>query len=309
MKAISVSNLTKKYGDITAVNNITFDVEKNSFFAFLGKNGAGKSTTINIIATLLDMNEGDINVLGFKIGKDDKKIREKIGVVFQQSMLDGLLTVNENLKIRASFYGITDSDLKKRLAELDEFLEFSDFADQRYGNLSGGQKRKSDIARALLNWPEILILDEPTTGLDPKSRKDIWELINKLRVEKEITIFLTTHYMEEVLDASKVVVIDNGVILAQGSSEELRAKYSNDRVKIIPKNGLEKILQADNVDYYISNDTINIKLDSCFDGIEVVKKYEKHIEEFEILRGDMDDVFLNITGGKLVNQQWKYYYN
>jgi multidrug/hemolysin transport system ATP-binding protein len=303
MKAISVSNLTKKYGDITAVNNITFDVEKNSFFAFLGKNGAGKSTTINIIATLLDMNEGDINVLGFKIGKDDKKIREKIGVVFQQSMLDGLLTVNENLKIRASFYGITDSDLKKRLAELDEFLEFSDFADQRYGNLSGGQKRKSDIARALLNWPEILILDEPTTGLDPKSRKDIWELINKLRVEKEITIFLTTHYMEEVLDASKVVVIDNGVILAQGSSEELRAKYSNDRVKIIPKNGLEKILQADNVDYYISNDTINIKLDSCFDGIEVVKKYEKHIEEFEILRGDMDDVFLNITGGKLVNQQ------
>ena len=303
MKAISVSNLTKKYGDITAVNNITFDVEKNSFFAFLGKNGAGKSTTINIIATLLDMNEGDINVLGFKIGKDDKKIREKIGVVFQQSMLDGLLTVNENLKIRASFYGITDSDLKKRLAELYEFLEFSDFADQRYGNLSGGQKRKSDIARALLNWPEILILDEPTTGLDPKSRKDIWELINKLRVEKEITIFLTTHYMEEVLDASKVVVIDNGVILAQGSSEELRAKYSNDRVKIIPKNGLEKILQADNVDYYISNDTINIKLDSCFDGIEVVKKYEKHIEEFEILRGDMDDVFLNITGGKLVNQQ------
>jgi len=303
MKAISVSNLTKNYGDITAVNNITFDVEKNSFFAFLGKNGAGKSTTINIIATLLDMNEGDINVLGFKIGKDDKKIREKIGVVFQQSMLDGLLTVNENLKIRASFYGITDSDLKKRLAELDEFLEFSDFADQRYGNLSGGQKRKSDIARALLNWPEILILDEPTTGLDPKSRKDIWELINKLRVEKEITIFLTTHYMEEVLDASKVVVIDNGVILAQGSSEELRAKYSNDRVKIIPKNGLEKILQADNVDYYISNDTINIKLDSCFDGIEVVKKYEKHIEEFEILRGDMDDVFLNITGGKLVNQQ------
>jgi multidrug/hemolysin transport system ATP-binding protein len=162
-----------------------------------------------------------------------------------------------------------------------------------------GKKRKADIARALLNWPEILILDEPTTGLDPKSRKDIWTLISKLRHEKEITIFLTTHYMEEVVDANKVVVIDNGVILAEGSSEELRIKYSFDRVKIIPKNGLIEILKKDNVDYYMFNDLIHIKLDSCFDGLGIIEKYREHISEFEILRGDMDDVFLNITGRKL----------
>lgn len=176
------------------------------------------------------------------------------------------------------------------------------FTDQRYGELSGGQRRKADIARALINWPEILILDEPTTGLDPKSRKDIWKLIDKLRKEKEITIFLTTHYMEEVLDANKVVIIDEGKIVAEGSSEELRLKYSNDRIKIIPSNNLEKILKEDKVNYYVVNDTINIILDNCFEGIDLVEKYKKHIKEFEILRGDMDDVFLNINGRKLVNE-------
>ena len=175
-------------------------------------------------------------------------------------------------------------------------------SNQRYGTLSGGQKRKADIARALLNWPQILILDEPTTGLDPKSRKDIWTLIGRLRVEKEITIFLTTHYMEEAIDANKVVIIDEGVIVAMGSSEELRLKYSNDRIKIIPHNGFEKVLKKDNVKYYLVNDTINIVIDSCFSGIPFIEKYKEYIKEFEILRGDMDDVFLNITGKKLVSE-------
>lgn len=300
MNAIEVKNLVKNYGEIKAVKKINFTVEKNSFFAFLGPNGAGKSTTINIVATLLDKNEGEIRVLGYEIGKDDSKIRNKIGVVFQNSMLDDLLTVKENLIVRASFYNIGKIELLQRVDEINEFLEIKSFISQRYGELSGGQRRKADIARALINWPEILILDEPTTGLDPKSRKDIWKLINKLRQEKEITIFLTTHYMEEVLDANKVVIIDEGVIVAEGSSEELRTKYSNDRVKIIPNNDLEKVLKEDKVEYYIVNDTINIILDNCFKGLDLVEKYKKHIREFEILRGDMDDVFLNITGRKLV---------
>ena len=302
MIAIEVKNLIKNYGEIEAVKNINFTVEKDSFFAFLGPNGAGKSTTINIIATLLQQNSGEVTVLDNLIGKDDSKIRNKIGVVFQNSMLDDLLTVKENLVVRASFYNIDKSSLYKRIEEINEYLEINSFVNQRYGEISGGQRRKADIARALINWPEILILDEPTTGLDPKSRKDIWRLIDKLRKEKEITIFLTTHYMEEVLDANKVVIIDEGIIVAEGSSEELRLKYSNDRVKIIPNNNLEKVLKEDKVDYYIVNDTINIILDDCFKGIDLVEKYKEHIREFEILRGDMDDVFLNITGRKLVNE-------
>lgn len=298
-KAIIVKNLTKSYDGLEAVKNISFEVEKDSFFAFLGPNGAGKSTTINIISTLLGKNDGSVHILGNEIGIDDNKIRNKIGVVFQNSMLDKFLTVKENLRIRASFYNLSKEIFAKRIEEISEYLNIMPYFNQRYGELSGGQKRKADIARALLNWPEILILDEPTTGLDPKSRKDIWTLISKLRDEKEITIFLTTHYMEEVIDANKIVVIDNGIILAEGSSEELRIQYSSDRIKIIPKNGLTKVLDKDNVDYYIVNDTINIKLESSFEGIPIIEKYKKHIKEFEILRGDMDDVFLNITGRKL----------
>ncbi|MCF6184003.1 MAG: ABC transporter ATP-binding protein [Bacteroidales bacterium] len=302
MNAITVKNLFKTYDNIEAVKGISFTVEKDSFFAFLGPNGAGKSTTINIIATLLDFNEGDIDVLGNKLGKDDSVIRRNIGVVFQSSMLDDLLTVKENLEVRGSFYGISKIEVFNRINEINEYVEILPFVDQRYGTLSGGQRRKADIARALLNWPELLILDEPTTGLDPKSRKDIWQLINKLRIEKEITIFLTTHYMEEAIDANKVVIIDEGKIVAQGSSEELRLKYSNDRIKIIPNNSFIEILKKDKVDYYVVNETINIVLNSCFEGLPFVEKYKEYIKEFEILRGDMDDVFLNITGKKLVSE-------
>ena len=299
MKSIEVHNLVKNYENVEAVKGISFDVDKDTFFAFLGPNGAGKSTTINIISTLLGQNSGTVKVLGYELGVDDDKIRNKIGVVFQAKMLDDLLTVRENLLIRASFYNIDKTVFYTRMDEINEYLEVLPFFDQRYGNLSGGQKRKADIARALLHWPEILILDEPTTGLDPKSRKDIWKLISKLRDEKEITIFLTTHYMEEVIDANKVVVIDDGKIVAMGSSEQLRLDYSSDRVKIIPKAGLEKRLQKDGVKYYLMNDTINIELDSCFDGLDLIETYKADISEFEILRGDMDDVFVNITGRKL----------
>ncbi len=302
MDVIKVENLKKSYGDLVAVKDISFTVKKNSFFAFLGPNGAGKSTTINILATLLEKNSGTVKILDYELGKDDSLIRSKIGIVFQNSMLDDLLTVKENLIVRAAFYQIKKKALLKRLDEINEILEIASFLDQRYGQLSGGQRRKADIVRALINRPEILILDEPTTGLDPQSRKDIWKLIEKLRENSELTIFLTTHYMEEVLDASKVVVIDHGKIVATGSSEELRMKYSSDRLKIIPTKNLEKVLKQDKVKYYLVNDTVNILLDNCFKGIDLVEKYKKDILEFEILRGDMDDVFLNITGRKLVSE-------
>jgi multidrug/hemolysin transport system ATP-binding protein len=296
---IEVNNLVKRYDNVLAVNNISFTVEENSFFAFLGPNGAGKSTTINIIATLLSYDKGEVKILGMTLGKDDEKIRENVGVVFQQNMLDNLLTVYENLRVRASFYGLDKVMLDKRLEEIGAYLDLKDFLYRRYGQLSGGQRRKADIARALLHWPKLLMLDEPTTGLDPKSRKDIWALINRLRQEKNITIFLTTHYMEEVKDANKIVVIDHGKIKAIGSSEQLRSKYSYDRVKILPKNGLKEALKKAKVDYYELNNSVNVKVESCFDGIFIVEQFKDFIAEFEIIRGDMDDVFLNITGHHL----------
>lgn len=297
--AIEVVGLVKEYESVIAVKDINFTVNKDSFFAFLGPNGAGKSTTINIISTLLSKNKGTVKVFGYEVGIDDDQIRKRIGVVFQQSMLDDLLTVRENLLVRASFYNLDKHAFETRLTELKEYIDIDTFLDQPYGKLSGGQRRKADIARALLHWPELLILDEPTTGLDPKSRKDIWNLISKLRHEKELTIFLTTHYMEEVVDANRVVVIDEGNIVAMGSSEELRMEFSSDRIKIIPKPGLQEQLDNDHIDYYLVNDTVNIDLDSCFDGLPFIETYKNWISEFEILRGDMDDVFVNITGRKL----------
>ena len=299
MKAIEVRNLVKNYEEVNAVKDISFDVEEDTFFAFLGPNGAGKSTTINIISTLLEKTDGNVKVFGKEVGVDDQKIRKEVGIVFQNSMLDKLLTVKENLQVRASFYGMSFQDLEKRLDAINNLLEIRPFYNQKYGKLSGGQQRKADIARALLNWPKLLILDEPTTGLDPKSRKDIWTLINRLRTEENVTIFLTTHYMEEVIDANYVVVIDNGEIVAHGTSEDLRVRYSNDRIKIIPNNGLEEVLKKDNITYYFSNEVININLESSFDGIQIVQKYTEYIKDFEILRGSMDDVFVNITGREL----------
>lgn len=300
MKAIKVTNLDKYYDDIHAVKKISFEVEKDTFFAFLGPNGAGKTTTIRIISTLIEKNGGEVEIFGLKLDKDNQEIKKKIGVVFQNNMLDKLLTVKENLEIRASFYGYSKKDLEKRLAEIDQYIHFSDFINQKYKLLSGGQRRKADIARALLNWPSLLILDEPTTGLDPKSRKEIWNLIHKLKDEKNMTIFLTTHYMEEAKDANQVIIIDQGEIIAQGSSEELRKKYSSNRLKIISENNdLFTQLKADKIPYKIINGLAVITLDKCFDGIELVKKYKPFIKDFEIIRGDMDDVFVNITGRKI----------
>lgn len=289
----------KTYNGVDAVKNISFDVDRNSFFALLGPNGAGKSTTINMLATLLEYDSGSVSLNGCALGSEDHAIRQKLGIVFQNSMLDNMLTVRENLQIRGAFYGIRSRDLDQRIGEINELLEILPFFNQKYGTLSGGQRRKADIARALLNWPEILILDEPTTGLDPGSRKDIWELIHRLRTEKEITIFLTTHYMEEAQDANKIVVMDQGKIIACGSSEDLRKKYATDRIKILPRKGLGERLSYDSVDYENHHDKLVISLSDCFEGVEIVKRYRELIDGFEILRGHMDDVFINITGRKL----------
>lgn len=227
---ITVSHLAKSYGEVKAVKDISFCVAEGSLFAFLGPNGAGKSTTINSICTFLKPDSGDVRVNGYRLGEQDDEIRNSIGVVFQEGLLDGLLTVEENLFLRGSFYKMGRQELKEAVRRVVQITELEDFVKRPYARLSGGQRRRADIARALLNTPRILFLDEPTTGLDPQTRKNVWHTIKKLQREQGMTVFLTTHYMEEAEEADYVVVVDNGEIAAKGTPFELKEQYAKDRL-------------------------------------------------------------------------------
>jgi multidrug/hemolysin transport system ATP-binding protein len=302
MNVIEVKDFTKKYGNFVAVDNISFEVEKGSFFSFLGPNGAGKSTTINTICTLYKKNSGTIKVAGFELGKQDDEIRNKIGVVFQESILDDLLTVRENIKLRAEFYNIKGSNFENQLNKISKIIKIDEFLDKRYGTLSGGQKRRADIARALINEPEILFLDEPTTGLDPQTRINVWNTLKSLQKEKGITIFLTTHYMEEAAGSDKVIVIDNGKIIASDTPDNLRIKYSIDLLKIIPKNKetlIEKLTKNLKIDYTIKNDTFIIPVKHSMEALGILNNISDNIEAYEVIRGNMDDVFISLIGKEI----------
>jgi multidrug/hemolysin transport system ATP-binding protein len=276
---IEVDNLVKNYGNVKAVNSISFAVEKGSLFSFLGTNGAGKSTTISVLTTLLNKTSGRVSVGGFDIEKDAEKIRNLIGIVFQDSILDKDLTVYENLRVRASLY----TDIKNTAEAANRAIKLTgiDYENRRYKALSGGQRRRADIARALVHTPEILFLDEPTTGLDPKTRKDIWDLIRNLQKEHGTTVFLTTHYMEEAAESDNIVVIEKGEIRAEGTPVSLKEKYCTDKLKVLMKNG-EKIHRD------IARTT---------EAIPFIIENKDEIENIEIINGTLDDVFLNLTGG------------
>lgn len=293
---IEVKNFTKKYDKFKAVDNISFDVKKGCLFSFLGPNGAGKSTTINTLITFLEKNSGDINIAGYTLGKDNEKIREKIGVVFQESLLDDLLTVRENLETRGHFY--KNNNIDKKINEVSKIMQLTEFINKPYGKLSGGQKRRVDVARALLNEPEILFLDEPTTGLDPQTRKIVWEQIKKLQDEKNITVFLSTHYMEEASESDMVAIIDHGKIVAYNTPEQLRLKYSSDILKLIPYD-IKEFKKIVKEECKFRNDVCIISVKSSMDALSIIEKYKEYIESFEVIRGTMDDVFINITGHEI----------
>lgn len=293
---IEIRDLKKSYGDVQAVDGISFNVQEGSLFAFLGLNGAGKSTTINMLCSILKKDSGKIIVDGLDLDEHPEIVKGQIGVVFQNSTLDWVLTVKENLTVRAGFYGLRGKELKDRLDELIELLSLQDILKKPFGKLSGGQRRRVDIARGLINLPKILVLDEPTTGLDPQTRKKIWTLIDELRIKRKMTVFLTTHYMEEADKADRVVVIDKGRIVANDTPHNLKNTYSSDYIKIyMPKNEEFEKTAGDfkyNGEYY----RINIK--SSEEAIKFIEKHKKFMNDIEILKGDMDDVFLNITGKK-----------
>ncbi len=297
-KIIQVDNLVKSYGSVQAVKGISFEVEKGSLFAFLGTNGAGKSTTIDILSTLLSKDSGTIKINDYEVGKDDQKIRKDIGVVFQNGVLDNLLTIRENLMVRGSFYGMKKESLKERIKSASEITGCDEFLDRKYGKLSGGQKRRADIARALINQPKILFLDEPTTGLDPKTRQSIWNTIGKMQKKYDMTVFLTTHYMEEAANADTITIISNGSIISSGTPNELKEKYTYDVLKIYqPAEQIVEYLKKKKVKYTLEKDTLMIVIQSAAQAIDILAELKSSITSFEMIHGNLDDVFLNVTKG------------
>ena len=299
-KIIEVKNLVKNYNDVKAVRDISFSVNKGEFFAFLGVNGAGKSTTINILCTVLEKTSGKITIGGYDLDTQKNKIKNLIGIVFQNSVLDKQLTVKENLVSRASYYGYSKKEIKERIAELTKIFELEEILNRKYAKLSGGQRRRVDIARALINKPEILFLDEPTTGLDPMTRSKVWEIIHTLRRETGLTVFLTTHYMDETADCDNVVVIDSGEISANDSPNMLKMQYAhNNLIWYTEKSkSAENLLKSENLKFEYIADAYKIKLKNIETATQLIRKYDE-ISDYEVIKGNMDDVFLNVTGKRL----------
>ena len=300
---IEIKKLNKAFGEVKAVQDLSFCVKEGELFAFLGINGAGKSTTINIMCGQLSKDSGTIVIDGADLDRDVVSIKSKLGVVFQNSVLDAALSVYDNLQSRAALYGIVGSAFRDRLRELAELLEFQDLLKRPVGKLSGGQRRRIDIARALLHKPKILILDEPTTGLDPQTRKTLWNVVSQLRKQDRMTVFLTTHYMEEAAEADYVVILDSGKISAEGTPLELKNTYTGDFVTLygVDRQTVEKL----GVEYEQIRDAFRLSVPNTAAATELILHHPEVFSDYEITKGKMDDVFLAVTGKKLTGGEEK----
>jgi multidrug/hemolysin transport system ATP-binding protein len=298
---IEISHLSKSYGEIRAVQDLSFHVRKGEMFAFLGENGAGKSTTISILCGLLSKDAGTIRVGGADLDREAGRVKRELGVVFQNSVLDQALSVRDNLMSRAALYGITGGDFRRRLEELTELLSLEELLKRPVGRLSGGQRRRIDIARALLHRPGILVLDEPTTGLDPQTRKTVWQVAAKLREEEGMTIFVTTHYMEEAAEADYVVILDHGKIAAEGTPRALKNAYTGDFITLYGVSEEEvKILGVPGEMY---RGAWRILVPDTAAATQLVVSHPEIFRDYEITKGRMDDVFLAVTGKKLAEEE------
>ncbi|MCH5147881.1 MAG: ABC transporter ATP-binding protein [Clostridiales bacterium] len=298
--AVKIENLTKSYGEVRAVDGISFEVQRGSLFAFLGINGAGKSTTINIICSILKKDSGKVLVNGYDLDEQPFEIKRGTGIVFQTSVLDKELTVKQNLDLRTSFYSLSKSEKRENILNIIDLLELQPILNRTVRNLSGGQLRRVDIARAMVHKPKLLILDEPTTGLDPRTRQQVWALIDKIRTEAGMTVFLTTHYLEEADKASDVVIMDKGKIIAHGTPNELKNKYSSDSLYAYMQENseFEKALTEKYLtfSYIADRGAYRIKVKDTAEAKSLIKKFDKHLTDIELVKGNMDDVFLSVTG-------------
>ncbi len=295
---IEVRDLKKSYGKVEAVKGIDFTMKEGQLFAFLGPNGAGKSTTIHMLTTFLKPDAGSVVMGGYVLGEENDAIRRMIGVVFQDGYLDGQLSIEENLRVRASLYEMNATSVKAAVERVLELCELQDIRKRRYATLSGGQKRRCDIARALLQEPKLLFLDEPTTGLDPKTRSMIWNMIHRLQREKGVSVFLTTHYMEEAKDADEVVVLKQGLIQAKGTPAELKRMYARNHLRLYAQdnNRLKQRLDAMRCSYTSLGDGVDLPLSHTMDALPLLEQLSGLYEDFEVILGTMDDAFLAIIG-------------
>ena len=294
---IQINHLSKSFGNVKAVQDLSFHVKTGELFAFLGINGAGKSTTINIMCGQLSKDSGSVVINAHDLDKDMDFIKSELGVVFQSSVLDSALSVYDNLQSRAALYGITGREFKKRIDELAEILDFKDLLKRTVGRLSGGQRRRIDIARALFHKPKILILDEPTTGLDPQTRRILWNVISDFRKNENMTVFLTTHYMEEAAEADYVVIIDDGKISAEGTPLELKNIYTGDYITIYGEQ--EENIKKLGIEYEKIQNGYRLFVPNTGVATDLIIQNPQLFHDYEITKGKMDDVFLAVTGKTL----------
>ncbi len=301
--SIEVQNFTKKYGDFYAVNNISFTVEEGSVFAFLGPNGAGKSTTINTLCTIQEKTNGMLLINGNDVTKDKTKVRNDIGIVFQECTLDGKLTVHENIKLHCDFYNVPKTEVNDRIDFVLDLVDIRTWKSAPVNSLSGGLKRRAEIARGLVHFPKVLFLDEPTTGLDPQTRANVWDYINKLQKQKNITIFLTTHYMDEAEICNKVAIIDHGEIVAHDTPYNLKKKYTSTTMKIKTSNSLQlaQFCSDHSMKSSMSDNQVTIYSTDVKGIMDIVSLFKESIEDIEINKGTLNDVFIAITGKEIRN--------
>ncbi len=299
--SIEVKNFTKSYGNMTAVDNISFNVEKGTIFAFLGPNGAGKSTTINTLCTIQEKTTGEMRINGNDVTTQKDKVRNDIGIVFQESTLDAKLTVEENLRLHCDFYNVPKDEVASRIDFVLDLVDIASRKRAQTGSLSGGMKRRVEIARGLVHFPKVLFLDEPTTGLDPQTRANVWDYILKLQKQKHITIFLTTHYMEEAEICNKVAIIDQGRIIAHDTPQNLKNRYTTTTMKITTQDSgsLIKYLMAHSINHKQEDGQVIIHADRVAQVLAIASEFKGSIEDIEINKGTLNDVFLAITGKEI----------
>ena len=301
INSIEVNNFTKKFGDFAAVDNISFNVEEGTIFAFLGPNGAGKSTTINTLCTIQEKTNGELRINGNDVTRQKDKVREDIGIVFQESTLDGKLTLMENLKLHCDFYNVPKAEIKERIDFVLELVDIMDWKKAPVDSLSGGMKRRAEIARGLVHFPKVLFLDEPTTGLDPQTRSNVWDYIRKLQMQKNITIFFTTHYMEEAEICNKVAIIDHGRIVAHDTPSNLKKQFTSStmNIRLPDRNSLIKYLEDHKIKYKLDDEQVIVYATEVSDVLEITSLFKENIEDIEIYHGTLNDVFIAITGKEI----------
>lgn len=303
MQIIKVDSLVKKFGAITAVDGISFEVEENTIFGFLGPNGAGKTTTISILCTLLAPTSGTAYLNGHNCHSESSEVRRSIGIVFQDSSLDKDLTARENLLFHAYLYDVDKAERKKRVDDALAFAELSERADNLIKTFSGGMKRRLEVARGLIHRPKVLFLDEPTLGLDPQSRSNLWEFITDLPKKHNVTIFMTTHYMEEAEVCDKIAIIDKGRIIASGTPQELKKIVGGDVIYLKTtdnKKAAGQIRELFGVEASEKDGEIFISVlkgEACIP--DIIREIGERVLSVRMQRPTLNDVFLKLTGKEI----------